>query len=187
MIGIPFNSGQRARFHLLQTAKHICARWAFLQFWTDSKICSHLSAMRNRHFSEAEQAPTSESSLCLSFIQIFCRCIPRSIVFLNLWQFVIANEIKIRTGCNDEIKSLLERITLDDLFKQSAWKRIDSLCSGHAARRYSAVPLQIQPCNRRLASRNQSPLCERFERCALVFPARCCCICHPDRAHSANC
>ena len=43
---------------------------------------------------------------------------------LNLWQFVISNEIKIRTGCNNEIESLLKRITVDGLFKQSTWERL---------------------------------------------------------------
>lgn len=43
---------------------------------------------------------------------------------MNLWGFVIAKEIRVRSGCNDEIKSFLERITLDGLFEQSTWKKL---------------------------------------------------------------
>ena len=43
---------------------------------------------------------------------------------LGLWNFVIAKEIGIRAGCNDEIQSLLEKITTDELFKQSTWGQL---------------------------------------------------------------
>jgi len=43
---------------------------------------------------------------------------------MNLWSFVTAKEIRIRTGCNDEIKSLLEQLTVDEMFEQSTWKQL---------------------------------------------------------------
>ena len=43
---------------------------------------------------------------------------------LDLWKFVIAEKIKIRTGCNDEIRTLLQQITVDKLFEPSTWKQL---------------------------------------------------------------
>lgn len=43
---------------------------------------------------------------------------------LNLWDFVIANQIAIRTGCNAEIQAFLEQISMDALFDQSTWKQL---------------------------------------------------------------
>lgn len=43
---------------------------------------------------------------------------------MDLWKFVTAEQIKVRNHCNDEIKSFLERITLEDLFRQPTWKQL---------------------------------------------------------------
>jgi hypothetical protein len=43
---------------------------------------------------------------------------------MDLWTFVTAKEVRVRTGCNDEIKSFLEQITPDRLFEQSTWKQL---------------------------------------------------------------
>jgi len=43
---------------------------------------------------------------------------------MDLWKFVTAEQIKIQNHCNDEIRSLLERITLGDLFMQPTWKQL---------------------------------------------------------------
>ncbi len=43
---------------------------------------------------------------------------------LGLWKYVIAKEIRIRTGTNDEIQSLLGKITADELFQQSIWGQL---------------------------------------------------------------
>lgn len=43
---------------------------------------------------------------------------------MDLWQFVIAKEIKIRTGCADEIRTFLENLTVGLLFLPEFWKKL---------------------------------------------------------------
>lgn len=43
---------------------------------------------------------------------------------MGLWKFVTAKQIRVRNHCNDEIRLLLERITLNDLFGQNTWKHL---------------------------------------------------------------
>jgi hypothetical protein len=43
---------------------------------------------------------------------------------LGLWKFVIAQKIHFRTGRKEEIQTLLENITSDELFKQSTWGKL---------------------------------------------------------------
>lgn len=43
---------------------------------------------------------------------------------MNLWQFVIAKEIRFRPNCKEEIISLLQRIRVDELFKPETWKHL---------------------------------------------------------------
>jgi hypothetical protein len=43
---------------------------------------------------------------------------------MDLWKLVTAKQIGMRNHCDDEIRLLLERITLDDLFRQDTWKHL---------------------------------------------------------------
>lgn len=43
---------------------------------------------------------------------------------MNLWQFVIAKEIRFRPNCKEEITSLLKGIHVDELFRQETWKHL---------------------------------------------------------------
>lgn len=43
---------------------------------------------------------------------------------LNLWEFVIARNIRIIDHCQHEITDFLRRLTVDDLFKPTTWKNL---------------------------------------------------------------
>jgi hypothetical protein len=43
---------------------------------------------------------------------------------MNLWQFVIAKEIRVRSGCIDEVTSILKSISVETVFKPGTWRRL---------------------------------------------------------------
>ena len=43
---------------------------------------------------------------------------------MNLWKFVTAKEIRVRSGCIDEVISLLEKVSLEKLFEPGTWRKL---------------------------------------------------------------
>ena len=43
---------------------------------------------------------------------------------MGLWQFVIAEEIRVVEHCNAEIQAFLDKFRADDLFKPETWKHL---------------------------------------------------------------
>ncbi len=43
---------------------------------------------------------------------------------MNLWKFVIAKDIRVRSGCRDEVISLLQTISLETMFKPDTWCKL---------------------------------------------------------------
>jgi len=43
---------------------------------------------------------------------------------MNLWKFVIAKELRVRLGCIDKVISLLEKISLETMFKPDTWSKL---------------------------------------------------------------
>lgn len=43
---------------------------------------------------------------------------------MNLWKFVTAKEIRVKSGCTDEVTSLLKEVSLEAIFKPDTWRKL---------------------------------------------------------------